>query len=300
MVESGPVKKSRKQLLQRPRDLALLTGLLVSALTVLLSFHSTCLLTEQKSLTSAELLSSLLNTTTTNTTAVVSTTATQNQRKTNSNETDKKKNLVIVNAVGQRSNLPLNVHAMDNHFSQDDWDCILFMYMNETVIPDDDDNLWKLQQEERCAVIRTPGIPWGVFLQFLPPLLVNQYEYIAVLLDDIYLPRQGKRPINVPRLLSQMQTHNLSSITPGIVSDNHRVLNPNKHKDYQDCLVEVKFIETFFQIFTLPAWKCFYNLLHYKGGRGNTSFRIERGNFYLTGHLIGSFKPCFHGSLSIQ
>ena len=177
---------------------------------------------------------------------------------------------MVVNAIGRRAYLPYTVHAIQHHFSHDDgWDCIAFMYVNESHIPDSDQHLTLLRDNLGCTVIRTPGMYWGIFLQFLSPtLVVPQYEYIAILLDDVFLPHQGDHAIHVPRLLHQMKVHNVTSLSSGIVGENHALLNPTMHAEYDDCLVQVQYIETFFQLFTAQAWKCYYSMLHYNGFRG--------------------------------
>ena len=114
----------------------------------------------------------------------------------------------------------------------------------------------------------------GFFLQHLAPPLVKHYHYIAIVLDDIFLPDQGSRPIHVPRLLEQMEIFNLASISPGIVGSSWTMMNPDMNHHYLDqesttnCLVKVPMIETFFQIYTNKAWNCLYQFLNYKGGRG--------------------------------
>ena len=183
----------------------------------------------------------------------------------------KKKNLVVINAIGRRAYLPYNVHAIQHHFPHDDeWDCIAFMYVNESHIPDSDQHLTLLRDNLGCTVIRTPEMHWGIFLQFLSPtLVVPQYEYIAILLDDVFLPHHGDHAIHVPQLLHQMKVHNVTSLSPGIVGDHHQILNPRDNiQEYQQCLVQVKFLETYFQLFTSQAWKCYYSMLHYTGFRG--------------------------------
>ena len=179
------------------------------------------------------------------------------------------KKLLIMNALGRPENLPFMVHAKQRHF--DDWTCIAFLYVNETKVPENHDNLVQLRKEG-CTVIRTPGVHWGIFLQYLPPVLIETFDYVAVLLDDMYLPDSGPTPINIPRLLQHIKQHNITSISPAVMGDPHRILNHpyarGNDKTYATCLTEIKFINTFLQIFTREAWSCYYNMLHYTGGRG--------------------------------
>ena len=177
-----------------------------------------------------------------------------------------KKNLLVIDAVGRQSNLQYNVHAVQHHFHHDDWECLVFLYVHQTVIPDDDDDLEKLRTTYKCTIVRTPGVSWGTFLQFLPPMLTNQFQHIAIMLDDTYLPTKGDRPINIPRLLETMQIHNISSMSPAIIGDSHGVFEPPDHGG--NCVREIGFIETYVQIFTTEAWQCYYSMLHHDGARG--------------------------------
>ena len=73
-----------------------------------------------------------------------------------------------------------------------------------------------------CDVIRVPGIDWGHFLQFLPPQLISlSFDHVALLLDDVFLPKFGPSSVNIPVLLQQMQKHNLKSISPALLGDHH-------------------------------------------------------------------------------
>lgn len=190
-----------------------------------------------------------------------------NKNKNNPKSTTNKKKLLVVNALGRVENLQYMDFAKQRHFR--DWDCLAFLYVNETVIADDNHHLQQLKVGG-CSIVRTPNVEWGVFLQYLPPLLVEPYDYVALLLDDMFLPDKGPQAVNIPRLLRHMQRHNVSSISPGIMGDAHGIMHPktNKKKGTHKCLVQVKFIETFCQVFTRDAWACYYSLLHAAGGRG--------------------------------
>ena len=105
--------------------------------------------------------------------------------------------------------------------------------------------------------------------------MVQQYEYIAVILDDVFLPVSGPHPVRVPKLLESIEKYNLSSISPSIVGSFWSVMNAEagRHANYQGistrhCLVRPTIIETFSQIFTKQSWQCFYSFLHYTAGRG--------------------------------
>ena len=65
-----------------------------------------------------------------------------------------------------------------------------------------------------------------------------------------------------------METHNLTSISPGLLGEAHRVLDPYVKGRDATCLVDIKTINTYLQLFTKESWACFYGMLHHTGGRG--------------------------------
>ena len=191
---------------------------------------------------------------------------------------EKKKKLVVFNALGRREAIQYSWFHKRQHFA--DWDCIAFLYVDDTIVPEDDFHLMQLQQPTEndsttCTVIRTPNVAWGVFLQYLAPPLVQQYEYIAVMLDDVFLPTAGPHPVRIPKLLESIEKYNLSSISPSIVGGTWDVMNGelDLHANYQGrstrhCLVRPSMIETFSQIFTKQSWQCYYSFFHASAGRG--------------------------------
>jgi len=176
-------------------------------------------------------------------------------------------NLLVFNALGRVDTLPYNLYAKTSHFA--DWACIAFMHVREDVIADDQQILVKLK-EEGCNVIRTPDVHWGVFIQYLSPVLVSHYKHIALLLDDVLLPKIGPLSIDVPRLLHEMEEFDLSVISPAVGGGgaNHLQFRPEGNHTEQGCLASTPYVETFFQIFTNDAWNKYHSILHYSGGRG--------------------------------
>ena len=74
-----------------------------------------------------------------------------------------KKKLVVFNALGRREAIQYSWFHKRQHFA--DWDCIAFLYVNETSVPEDDFHLMQLQQttdndSTACTVIRTPSVAW--------------------------------------------------------------------------------------------------------------------------------------------
>lgn len=176
-----------------------------------------------------------------------------------------KKNLIVINALGRNETLKYNVFAKRHHFKN--WDCIAFMYVTESVIPDNNQELMSLKTQG-CSIIRAPRLFWGVFLQFLPPPLVSKYEHIAILLDDVHLPIAGPFHVLVEKLIQKMKIYNLTSISPAVSGASHNEILPGGNYSLFKCIAAVKYIETYFQIFTIEGWNCFYAMLHHSGGRG--------------------------------
>jgi hypothetical protein len=173
-------------------------------------------------------------------------------------------NLVVYNAIGKAHNLALVEHSRRTVFKPDEWDCVGFMYAKEDRIPDDDPHLRRLIDELGCVIIRAPGTMWGDFLQYITPIFVSNYEYIALVLDDIFIPDRGPHAVDANKMLENMKKHDIHVMTPGIVGDTYNTLDYGVDR----CIVELKFIETYVQIFTRDAWECYYSMLHYTGSRG--------------------------------
>lgn len=178
------------------------------------------------------------------------------------------KKLVVFNALGKVHNLVLVEHARRNVFKPGEWDCVAFMFAKEDRIPKNNENLKKLQNELQCTIPRTPGIFWGDFLQFMVPVFTSNFDYIALVLDDIFMPIQGQYTVNATKLIERMETYDIDVIQPAIVGDTHSSIKRADGNNMTRCIVEVPAIETYAQIFTKDAWECFYSMLDYDGSRG--------------------------------
>ena len=117
-----------------------------------------------------------------------------------------------------------------------------------------------------CSIQRFPGLRWSHYLSFLQPVLLKGYDHVAILLDDIYLP---KKEVDVLSLLQSIKTYNLASISPSIQEGHQPSIRPQAaNSPISNCLADVELIEVFFQIFTMNAWECFHRPLHYSSGGG--------------------------------
>jgi hypothetical protein len=177
-------------------------------------------------------------------------------------------NLVVFNAIGKRSNLALVKHSRATSFVKGEWDCVVFMFAYEDTIPEDDETLIQLKDEYECSVPRMPGIMWGDFLQFMIPTFVDNYDYVALLLDDIFLPDKGDNKFDPSKLIQRMEANNITVMSPGIVGDSHNVLGTADANGWGNCIIETEMIETYVQFFTREAWECYYRMLHHSGKRG--------------------------------
>jgi hypothetical protein len=178
------------------------------------------------------------------------------------------KKLVVFNALGKVHNLVLVEHARRNVFQPDEWECVAFMFAKENRIPDENEHFRRLQDDLQCIIPRTPGIHWGDFLQFMIPLFTSKFDYIALVLDDIFMPIQGKNAVSATKLIERMKKYDIDVIQPGIVGDTRYFINRTKETNMERCIVEVPFIETYAQIFTKEAWNCYYSMLNYDGSKG--------------------------------
>jgi hypothetical protein len=178
------------------------------------------------------------------------------------------KKLVVFNALGKVHNLALVEHARQNVFQPDEWECVAFIFAKEDRTPDENKHLRRLQDDLQCMIPRTPGIHWGDFLQFMIPVFTSQFAYIALVLDDIFMPIQGQNTINATTLIERMEKHHIDVIQPAIVGDSRHFIRKSKQFNTERCIVEVPFIEIYAQIFTKDAWNCFYSMLNYDGSRG--------------------------------
>ena len=172
----------------------------------------------------------------------------------------KELNLVLFVALGTESAIPTVHHNVFSHFL--DWDCIVYVHKNETYVSPDGQKFKEIMS--KCSIVRMPGMYWEHFLMTLAPELVQQYEHVAVLLDDLFAPSQGDTPVNVTKLLQQMREHNVSSISPSVKGSAWSTTNPSDDR----CLWHVEQIETFFQIFSREMFQCWHSYMHFSNRQG--------------------------------
>lgn len=112
---------------------------------------------------------------------------------------------MVFNAIGIESNLILVEHARRNIFSKGEWDCISFMYAGEDDIDNDAKYLLLLKDDLGCSISRVPGLYWGDFLHFISPTLTSNYNYISIVLDDVFIPHSGEHKVDVNEVIAKMK-----------------------------------------------------------------------------------------------
>lgn len=185
-----------------------------------------------------------------------------------SDDVSSKHHLVVFNALGKRSNLLLVEHSRRHIFKAEKWDCIAFMFAKEDHIPNNDTHLQQLRDDQNCTILRMPKLMWGDFLQIITPTFISSYEYITVVLDDIFIPDRGPHAVNADVMIDNMKSYNIQVMSPAVVGDSHNYIGKAKKRHMDNCIAQVDFIETYLQVFTRDAWKCYYQMLHYTGSRG--------------------------------
>ena len=173
------------------------------------------------------------------------------------------KNLVAFVALGARPYIATIHHNVHAHFLG--WDCSVFVHKDESEIPTDDPLLKDIGL--KCSIVRLPGLYWSHFLMTLTPELVQQYEYIAVVLDDLFAPVHGDTAVNMSKLLQRMKQYNLSSISPSVKGAAWPSTRPTRPRK-EPCLWHVHQIETFFQIFSRDLFNCWRSFMHFANRQG--------------------------------
>ena len=176
--------------------------------------------------------------------------------------------LVVFNAIGRKSNLILVEHARREVFRKEEWDCVTFMYAKEHRIEADSKYLLLLNDDLDCSIIRMPGLHWGDFLHFISPTLTSNYDYISIVLDDVFIPHQGEHKINVSEMIAKMEENSIDVFSPCVINDTFGSVGKALRRGLEECVVEVDYIEIYVKFFTRKAWDCFFKMLHYSGRKG--------------------------------
>ena len=159
-------------------------------------------------------------------------------------------NLLFVNSVGPDALRLKNVEDNVRRFARDAWECVVAVYATATEVPSE--RLAALA--EVCHVHRAPGRRWGSFLLALTPAMVQHFDKVAVLLDDVMLPRETP----VASILREMDAHGVDVYSPAIDGGSIRDYASSRTADKRRCLLATHGIEVFFSIYSRAAWTCYY------------------------------------------
>ena len=159
-------------------------------------------------------------------------------------------NLLFVNSVGPDALRLKNVEDNVRRFARDAWECVVAVYATAAEVPSE--RLAALA--EVCHVHRAPARRWGSFLLALTPAMVQHFDKVAILLDDVVLPKE----IPVASILREMDAHGVDVYSPAIDGGSIRDYASSRTADKRRCLLATHGIEVFFSIYSRAAWTCYY------------------------------------------
>ena len=175
-------------------------------------------------------------------------------------------NLLFVNSVGPDASRLKNVEENVRRFARGTWECVVAVYATAAELP-----LERLEAiAEVCHVHRTPGRRWGSFLLALTPTMVQHFDKVAVLLDDVVLPRETP----VESMLREMDAHGVDVYSPAIDGGSNRYFASSRNASKQRCLLATRGIEVFFSIYRREAWTCYYVRLLNAANEGGCGYDL--------------------------
>ena len=175
-------------------------------------------------------------------------------------------NLLFVNSVGPDASRLKNVEENVRRFARGTWECVVAVYATAAELP-----LERLEAiAEVCHVHRTPRQRWGSFLLALTPTMVQHFDKVAVLLDDVVLPRETP----VESMLREMDAHGVDVYSPAIDGGSNRYFASSRNASKQRCLLATRGIEVFFSIYRREAWTCYYVRLLNAANKGGCGYDL--------------------------
>ena len=175
-------------------------------------------------------------------------------------------NLLFVNSVGPDASRLKNVEENVRRFARGTWECVVAVYATAAELPSE-----RLEAiAEVCHVHRTPGRRWGSFLLALTPTMVQHFDKVAVLLDDVMLPRETP----VESMLREMDAHGVDVYSPAIDGGSNRYFASSRNASKQRCLLATRGIEVFFSIYRREAWTCYYVRLLNAANEGGCGYDL--------------------------
>eukprot|EP00122_Pirum_gemmata_P021622 Pgem_evm1s20130 len=164
----------------------------------------------------------------------------------------------MVNAVGREkvlNNVASNINLFLNDASRN-WECLIVVFADEEKLPAE-----KLEViPEKCSIFRSVGSGWGSNLLLLDPKILEfLFDYIFILLDDLFLLQNGPNAVDLTKAVLKMQTYNIDIFSPRVYGSTYEHMYSDLHKDGSDCLHEVQVLEIFATIYTMEMWRCMYH-----------------------------------------
>ena len=157
--------------------------------------------------------------------------------------------VVLIATIAREREAKLALHNIKTHFQS--WDCIAFVFVSPEELPDQ--QLDQLSQV--CAIQRLEGLSWGIWLKSIPAVLLRQYEYTTILVQDLYIPPE----ISISELVGLARKHKAAAISPSVMgarSGTTTFARPSgSHLGVQPEVEEVKYIELFLTIYRSDVWE---------------------------------------------
>ena len=93
------------------------------------------------------------------------------------------------------------------------------MFSKEDLTPNNDPHIKQLRDDFGCMITQTQGVMWEIFLQYIFPTFVSNYDHIALVLYDMFIPDQVLHVLDVDKMIKNMSKYNIQVMSPGKVGD---------------------------------------------------------------------------------
>ena len=75
------------------------------------------------------------------------------------------------------------------------------MFSKEDLTPNNDPHIKQLRDDFGCMITQTQGVMWEKFLQYIFPTFVSNYDHIALVLYDMFIPDQVLHVVDVDKMI---------------------------------------------------------------------------------------------------
>eukprot|EP00968_Pinguiococcus_pyrenoidosus_P015560 scaffold1437_cov268-Pinguiococcus_pyrenoidosus.AAC.10 len=112
--------------------------------------------------------------------------------------------MVILGAVGRPLSAAITRYNVEKHFPASQWDCLILSYKSDSSIVH--------EHPRGCRIVLEEGWQYGnLMYKAARSFDVNEYEFVAIVLDDVLL---DERTFHVPSMLRFMTQHQLDMASP--------------------------------------------------------------------------------------